>query len=64
VVEGSYKIDSLAPGKSLVTLSCKYRVTTNLNAYSKWWADYMLNDFNETILEVIKGRCENTKNSL
>lgn len=58
VVEGSYKIDSIGPAKSLVTLTCQYRITTNLNTYSKWWADFMLNDFNETILEVIKGRCE------
>lgn len=58
VVEGGYKIDSIAPEKSLVKLTCKYRVTTNLNFYSKLWADFILNDFNETILEVIKKRSE------
>lgn len=58
VVEGSYMIDSLGPQKNKVTLTCRYRVTTNLNAYSKWWADYILDDFNEMILEVIKQRCE------
>lgn len=58
VIKGSYRIDSIGPTKNLVTLTCKYRVTTNLNAYSKWWANFILNDFNETILEVIKGRCE------
>jgi hypothetical protein len=25
---------------------------------ASWWADYILNDFNEMILEVVKGRCE------
>lgn len=58
VVEGSYKIDTLSATRNVVTLTCKYRVTTNLNFYSKIWADYILNDFNEMILEVIKKRSE------
>jgi len=59
VLEGSYKIDKLAETKSLVRLSCTYRVTTNLNFYSKLWADFILDDFNAMILEVIKTRSEN-----
>jgi hypothetical protein len=58
VVEGSYKIDNISKTKNIVTLTCKYRVTTNLNFYSKFCADYVLNDFNEMILEVIKKRSE------
>lgn len=58
VLEGSYEMDSIAPSKNVVTLKCKYRITTNLDFYSKWWADYILNDFNEMILEVIKKRSE------
>lgn len=58
VVEGDYKIDSVSPNKNVVTLTCKYRVTTNLNFYSKWWADFILDDFNQMILEVIKRRSE------
>lgn len=58
VVAGSYEIDSVSPGRHKLSLSCKYRVTTNLNFYSRWWADFILNDFNEMILEVIKRRCE------
>lgn len=58
VNEGSYHIDSLAPLKSKLTLTCRYRITTNVNTYSKWWADFVLNDFNEMILEVVKKRCE------
>ena len=58
VVEGGYQIDSVTKTKSLVTLTCKYRVTTNLNFYSKLWADFILNDFNEMILEVVKERSE------
>ncbi|MFM2387568.1 MAG: hypothetical protein RL660_2325 [Bacteroidota bacterium] len=58
VLKGSYKIDQLDDTKSKVTLTCTYRVTTNLNLYSKLWADFILNDFNEMILEVIKKRSE------
>ncbi len=58
VVEGSYQIDELNPGSSLVTLTCTYRITTNLNAYGQLWADFILDDFNEMILEVIKHRSE------
>lgn len=59
VLKGSYKIDSIQNNKYKLTLNCTYRVTTNLNYYSKLWADFILDDFNTMILEVIKGRCEN-----
>ena len=58
VVEGSYQIDKLDPAHSLVTLTCTYRITTNLNAYGRLWANFILDDFNEMILEVIKHRSE------
>lgn len=58
VIAGGYVIDQITDNKSLVTLTCTYRVTTNLNLYSKLWADFILNDFNEVILEVIKKRSE------
>ena len=58
VLNGSYKIEQLTQTKSKVTLTCTYRVTTNLNFYSKLWADFILDDFNEMILEVIKKRSE------
>jgi hypothetical protein len=58
VVEGSYQIEEINPRSHLVHLTCTYRVTTNFNFYSKFWADYILSDFNQMILEVIKKRCE------
>ena len=59
VLEGSYKIQNINQTQQLVTLTCTYRVTTNFNLYSKIWADFILNDFNKMILEVIKKRSEN-----
>jgi hypothetical protein len=58
VLNGSYKIEPLSKAKSKVTLTCTYRVTTNLNFYSKLWADFILDDFNQMILEVIQKRSE------
>lgn len=58
VLKGSYQMEPLNSGNYKVTLTCTYRVTTNLNLYSKLWADFILNDFNEMILEVIKKRSE------
>jgi len=58
VLKGSYTIEKIDGTNFKITLTCTYRVTTNLNMYSKIWADFILNDFNEMILEVIKNRCE------
>jgi hypothetical protein len=58
VTEGSYKIKNISKAENQVILTCKYRVTTNLNLYSKLWADFILDDFNNMILEVIKKRSE------
>jgi hypothetical protein len=59
VLQGSYRIDQKHSNTCKVTLTCTYRITTNLNRYSKWWADFILDDFNQMILEVIKKRSEN-----
>ncbi|MFZ9955664.1 MAG: hypothetical protein ACO3E1_06020, partial [Flavobacteriales bacterium] len=45
VVSGSYAIKPLSNLKSEVTLTCTYRISTSLNFYSKWWADFILDDF-------------------
>ncbi|MGC4102132.1 SRPBCC family protein [Ferruginibacter sp.] len=58
VLKGSYTIEPIDAAKNKVTLTCTYRVTTNLNLYSKLWADFILDDFNNMILEVIKKRSE------
>ncbi|MBD2768666.1 hypothetical protein IC235_12295 [Hymenobacter sp. BT664] len=58
VVRGSYALAPAGPGHCLVTLTCTYRITTNLPTYSRWWADFVLDDFNTMILEVVKRRSE------
>ena len=63
VVRGSYALAPAGPGHCLVTLICTYRITTNLPTYSRWWADFVLNDFNAMILEVVKRRSEQARAS-
>lgn len=58
VVAGSYSIKKITDTKQQVTLTCTYRISTNLNFYSKLWTNFILNDFNEMILEVIRKRSE------
>jgi hypothetical protein len=58
VVSGRYALAAAGPAHTRVTLSCTYRISTNLNAYSRLWADFILDDFNQMILEVIKKRSE------
>ena len=63
VVAGSYNIVPKGSNRCLVELSCTYRITTNFNFYSKVWAEYIIDDFNAMILEVIKNRSEQKNNS-
>jgi hypothetical protein len=58
VIKGGYRIVPLNAKQNIIELTCTYRITSNLNFYGKWWADFILNDFNNMILEVIKNRCE------
>lgn len=58
VLRGSYRLEALNPQQTRLTLTCRYRITTTLNAYGALWADFLLDDFNETILEVIRNRAE------
>ncbi|RTQ51442.1 hypothetical protein EJV47_06460 [Hymenobacter gummosus] len=58
VLRGGYQLQPLGAGRCRLTLRCTYRVSTNLNGYARLWADYLLNDFNEAILEVVQARSE------
>ncbi|MBC3540900.1 hypothetical protein ACFSC6_22435 [Rufibacter sediminis] len=60
VVKGAYHITPLTSGKSLLTLTSTYRVTTTFNFYCTWWADFLMDDLHKMILEVIKTRSETT----
>ncbi len=54
----SYKLDSLGPNQTRITLGSSYRLSSNLNAYGSFWGNLILGDFQERLLGVIKLRCE------
>ena len=64
VLEGGYQLRKITKSKTEIRLWCKYRITSTLNFYGKLWADFILDDFNEMILEVIKQRCEKETNRI
>ncbi|GGK76210.1 hypothetical protein ACD591_06135 [Rufibacter glacialis] len=64
VVKGSYHITPLPSGAALLSLTSTYRVTTTFNAYCALWADFLMDDLHQMILEVIKGRSEKAVLSL
>lgn len=57
-VEASYQLEKLAGGQTCLTLSSGYRLTSTVNFYGKFWGDWILSDFQERLLVVIKDRCE------
>jgi hypothetical protein len=60
VIKGGYKVTEINENTTKLTLSCSYRVTTNFNFYSKTWADFIMDDFQVVILNVVKERSENS----
>ncbi|WP_207431046.1 hypothetical protein [Sabulibacter ruber] len=60
VVNGGYKLTEVDKSTTKLTLSCTYRVTTNFNYYSEQWADFIMDDFQEVILYVVKKRSEDS----
>ncbi len=60
VLNGGYKLTEIDKNTTKLTLKCTYRVTTNFNFYSKRWADFIMDDFQVVILNVVKKRSENS----
>jgi hypothetical protein len=57
-INASYKLVEYDKGQTKLILSTKYELNSNINFYGKFWAKYLLSDFQERLLYVIKNRCE------
>lgn len=53
-----YRLERISPTKTKLILSIDYRLSTEINWYSKLWADYVLNEFSDVVLHVYKTRLE------
>ena len=59
VLRGTYEIIPVSESKSILKLSSEVRVSTRFNFYTNIWAKFLMKDIQNTILKVIKERCEN-----
>lgn len=57
-VDATYVLTELKNGQVKLTLSSRYRLTSTINFYSKFWGDIILTDFQDRLLKVIKNRCD------
>jgi hypothetical protein len=57
-LDAAYQIDSLSPATTRLRLTSRYTLTSKLNFYERFWADWILSDFQDRLLRVLKARCE------
>lgn len=58
VLDGEYRLEPLPDGTTLLHLSSRERVSTDFNAYASFWSDAVMRDLQQSILEVVRNRCE------
>jgi len=54
----SYALTDLKNGKTKLTLNCDYVLDSKMNFYANFWADRIIKDFEEKLLEVLKEKTE------
>jgi len=58
VLDGTYEIVPRGDGASVLHLSSTHRLSTRFNWYAGWWSEWVMNQIQGSILEVIRKRCE------
>jgi hypothetical protein len=58
VIQGTYRIESLGPGRVRLHLASDLWVATHFNWYASLWANAIMRSIQRTILEVEKARAE------
>lgn len=58
LANGEYLLEPLPDGRTRLTLTTRYRVSTPLNAYLSLWGTVFLNDFHSVVLDEIRQRAE------
>ena len=59
VLSGSYDLQFI-DGVTYLSLTTDYRMTSKVNWYGSLWANYVLDDFHGSVLNLIKNRVEKT----
>jgi hypothetical protein len=60
VLTGEYDVEEISPGMVVLHLTTQERLTTDFNSYAALWTDAVMGSIQESILQVIKKRCERT----
>lgn len=58
VLDGTYEIEPREDGTCVLHLSSTHRLSTRLNWYAGWWSEWVMDQVQGSILEVIRKRCE------
>lgn len=58
VLDGTYEIEARGEGRCVLHLSSTHRLSTRFNAYAGWWSEWVMDQIQGSILEVIRERCE------
>lgn len=58
VLDGIYEIEPIEGARCRLHLTSTHRLSTRFNAYAGWWSEWVMNQIQESILEVIRDRCE------
>ncbi len=58
VLDGTYEIEPFSPGKYKLILYSHFKLTTSFNFYSGLWAELIMKDIQNNILQIIKKRSE------
>lgn len=56
ILEDSYKLESLQPGKCRLILSSRFSINTPINWYTKIWAKYLMSDILKSELRIVSER--------
>ena len=59
VLNGTYELEKLKEGSYRLHLFSNFKLTTTFNFYASWWANNIMKDIQNNILQVQKGRAEN-----
>ena len=58
VLNGEYRLEDVGGGDILLHLSSEERLSTDFNGYAGFWSDAVMRSLQNSILEVLKTRCE------
>ncbi len=58
VLDGTYEIEPLSDRSVVLHLTSQHRLSTSFNAYAGLWSAQVMDEIQDSILEVIKNRCE------